>query len=93
MKRMDKDPILSAELARLSLADSQYINGARIIQAIANADLSVGDFPDVSKVRSSRLLFFVCILGMRLNLRKPPKLMQPRANELTQKQGTAFTGL
>ena len=58
MKRMDKDPILSAELARLSLADSQYINGARIIQAIANADLSVGDFPDLSKVRFFEVTLF-----------------------------------
>ena len=51
MKQDDKDPVLSAELARLSLADSQYINGSRTIQAVATPELSVGDFPDVSKVR------------------------------------------
>jgi hypothetical protein len=51
MKRQDKDPVLSAELARLALADAQYINGARTIQAVANPELSVGDFQDVSKVR------------------------------------------
>jgi hypothetical protein len=58
MKRRDKDPALSAELARLELADSQYINGARMIQAIANADLSVGDFPDLSKVRFFEVTLF-----------------------------------
>src|SRR5262249_44707193 len=51
MKREDKDPILSAELERLSLADAQYINGARTIQAMSMTDLSAGDFPDVAKVR------------------------------------------
>jgi hypothetical protein len=58
MKRRDKDPVLSAELARLGLADSQYINGARTMQAIANADLSVGDFPDLSKVRFFEVTLF-----------------------------------
>jgi len=58
MKRRDKDPVLSAELARLDLADSQYINGARTIQAIANADLSVGDFPDLSRVRFFEFTLF-----------------------------------
>ena len=58
MKRRDKDPVLSAELARLGLADSQYINGARTIQAIANADLSVGDFPDLNKVRFFEVTLF-----------------------------------
>jgi hypothetical protein len=58
MKRQDKDPVLSAELARLSLADSQYINGARTIQAIADTDLSVGDFPDVNKVRFFEITLF-----------------------------------
>jgi hypothetical protein len=51
MKRQDKDPVLSAEVSRLSLADAQYINGARTIQAVAKPELGVGDFPDVNKVR------------------------------------------
>ena len=51
LKREDKDPVLSAELARLSLADAEYISGLRIIQAKARTDLTVGTFPDLAKAR------------------------------------------
>jgi len=51
MKRDDKDPVLSAELGRLDLADAEYISGLRKIQAQARPDLSVGTFPDLSKAR------------------------------------------
>jgi hypothetical protein len=51
MKREDKDPVLSAELARLSLGDAEYVTSARTIQARARTELSVGEFPDVSKIR------------------------------------------
>ena len=51
MKRDDKNPVLSAELDRLSLADAEYVSGLRIIQAQARADLSVGSFPDLAKAR------------------------------------------
>lgn len=51
MKRDDKDPVLSAELARLALADAEYTSSVRTIQALARADLSVGTFPELSKAR------------------------------------------
>lgn len=51
MKREDKDPVLSAELARLALADADYISGVRVIQAQARTDLSAGAFPDLVKAR------------------------------------------
>jgi hypothetical protein len=51
MKREDKDPVLSAELARLSLGDAEYISSARTIQGRARTELSVGEFPDVGKAR------------------------------------------
>jgi hypothetical protein len=51
MKREDKDPVLSAELARLALADAEYVSSVRNIQAMARADLSAGTFPDLSKAR------------------------------------------
>ena len=51
MKREDKDPVLSAELARLSLGDAEYVSSARTIQARARTELSVGEFPDVGKAR------------------------------------------
>jgi len=51
MKREDSDPVLSAELARLSTADAEYISGLRIIQTRARTDLTVGSFPDLNKAR------------------------------------------
>ena len=51
MKRDEKDPVLSAELARLALADSEYISDSRILEAMDRADLSTGEFPDLSKMR------------------------------------------
>jgi len=58
MKQQDKDPVLSAELERLSLKDAEYISGARTIQAIAMPELTVGDFPDVNKVRFFEITIF-----------------------------------
>lgn len=51
MKREDNDPVLSAELARLSRADAEYIDDLCIIQTVARKDLSLGDFPDLAKAR------------------------------------------
>ena len=51
MKREDKDPVLSAELARLALRDAQFIDSVRVVQTVARPDLSLGDFPDLAKVR------------------------------------------
>jgi hypothetical protein len=51
MKRFDEDPVLSAEMARLSRADAEYLDGIQRIQARARPDLSAGDFPNLAKVR------------------------------------------
>jgi hypothetical protein len=51
MKRDDADAVLSAELARLSKVDAEYVNSVRTIQATARPDLSMGDFPDLAKMR------------------------------------------
>jgi hypothetical protein len=51
MKREDKDPVLSAELARLALRDAEFISGVRVVQTMARPDLSYGAFPDLAKVR------------------------------------------
>jgi len=51
MKREDKDPVLSAELSRLSLRDAEFISNATVVQTVARTDLSVGKFPDVAKAR------------------------------------------
>jgi hypothetical protein len=57
MKRDDADPVLSAELARLSRADAEYLNGSRVIQAMARTDLSMGAYPDMSKARFYQISF------------------------------------
>jgi len=51
MKQQEKDPVLSAEQDRLTLKDAEYISSSRTIQAVAMPELTVGDFPDVNKVR------------------------------------------
>lgn len=51
MKREDKDPVLSAEMARLSLGDAEYTSSARTIHARARPELSSGVFPDLGKAR------------------------------------------
>src|SRR6476660_5680737 len=42
LKRNSDDPVLAAELARLSRADADHINGIRTIMASARKDLSHG---------------------------------------------------
>ncbi|MSU36643.1 MAG: hypothetical protein EXS36_16400 [Pedosphaera sp.] len=51
MKRDDKDPVFSAEMNRLSLADAEYITGVETIRALARPELSLGIFPDLAKTR------------------------------------------
>ena len=51
MKRDAKDPVLSAELDRLTLGDADFINAAITIQTMGRPDLSLGKFPNVAKVR------------------------------------------
>jgi hypothetical protein len=58
MKHDDKNPVLSAELDRLSLADAEYVSGLRMIHAQARADLSVGSFPDLAKARFFAIVIY-----------------------------------
>jgi hypothetical protein len=51
MKRDDADPVLSAELARLSRADGDLLDGTTTVQTIAQPELSHGAYPDLTKVR------------------------------------------
>jgi len=51
MKRDDADPVLSAELARLSRLDADVINSSRTLQAVARPDLSMGAYPDLARQR------------------------------------------
>jgi hypothetical protein len=58
MKREDKNPVLGAKLAKLARGDAKYISGARGMQAIAQTELSVGTFPDLSKARYYEVTVF-----------------------------------
>jgi hypothetical protein len=51
MKRADADPVLSAELDRLSANDAQYVSDTSTVHATARRDLSYGDFPDLAQMR------------------------------------------
>jgi len=63
MKRSDKDPALSAELDRLGLADAEHITAAEGIVAMARPDLSLGDFPDIAKMRFVEISIFRVRIG------------------------------
>jgi len=58
LKREDADPILSAELARLSRADADVLTGLRVMQATARKDLSYGAYPDIAKARFFEMTWF-----------------------------------
>ena len=51
MKREGADAVLSAELARLSVADAEVLNNTRTIQAVGRPDLSMGAYPDLARQR------------------------------------------
>jgi len=63
MKREDKDPVLSAELARLALRDAEFIDRSRTVQAMARPDLTVGKFPDLAKIRFFEVNIFSVKVG------------------------------
>jgi hypothetical protein len=54
----DTDPVLAAELARLSRADADMLNSLRVMQARARKDLSYGAFPDLAKTRFNEITIF-----------------------------------
>lgn len=58
LKRDDADPVLSAELARLSRADAEVVNNVRVMQARAVKDLSYGAYPDIAKARFFEITWF-----------------------------------
>jgi hypothetical protein len=58
VRREDADPVLSAELERLSKADAEFLSDFKSLQAMARPDLSHGEFPDISKVRFYEVTVF-----------------------------------
>jgi hypothetical protein len=58
LKRESENPVLSAELGRLSRADAEHVSNVRRIQAIARQELSHGAFPDVAKQRFYEITIF-----------------------------------
>jgi hypothetical protein len=58
MKLSNDDPVLAAELARLSKVDAEHITATRTILAAARKDLSRGTFPDAAKQRFYEVTIF-----------------------------------
>ena len=58
MKREAGDPVLAAELERLSRADGEVLSNIRTLILRARKDLSYGAFPDVGKIRFYEISFF-----------------------------------
>ncbi len=58
LKRQSDNAVLSAELARLSRADSEHISTIRTIHAVARKDLSHGPYPDTANQRFWQITLF-----------------------------------
>jgi hypothetical protein len=58
-----KDPVMAAELARLSKADAEHVSQGRSYHLIGRADLSAGVFPSVAKNRFYEVTIFRVRLG------------------------------
>ena len=58
MKRDDADPVLSAELKRLSRADAQFLTNVSTLHLMARKELSYGTFPDLAKQRFVEITVF-----------------------------------
>jgi hypothetical protein len=52
------DPVLSAELSRLSRADAEHLTGMRTIEAMARKELSQGTFPKIEEQRFWEVTIF-----------------------------------
>lgn len=58
MKRDAADPVLTAELERLSRGDAEFLNNVRVMHAAGRPDLSMGAFPDLAKVRFTEITWY-----------------------------------
>jgi hypothetical protein len=58
MKRDDADPVLSAELKRLSRADAQFLTSFSTLHLRARKELSYGAFPEIAKQRFVEITTF-----------------------------------
>lgn len=58
MKRESADPVLSAEVARLAVADADYVDAVTTLQAAARPDLSTAEFPNLAKARFYEITLF-----------------------------------
>jgi hypothetical protein len=45
------DPVLTAELDRLSRGDAEFVSDATVIQAVGRPELSHGEYPDIAMMR------------------------------------------
>ncbi len=73
LKRTDADPVLSAELARLSRADAEVLNDSRSLQARARPELSYGAFPDLATQRFWEITTFRVRPGHRADFEAAAK--------------------
>lgn len=51
LKRMNDDPVLAPEMARLSRADAEHVTDVRSVVLSARKELSHGEFPDTARQR------------------------------------------
>jgi hypothetical protein len=64
-KRNDANPVMTAELERLSRADAEAVDEVRTMLLRARPDLSMGTFPNLAKVRYYEVSTFRVRIGQQ----------------------------
>ena len=90
MKREDKDPVLSAEMARLSVGDADYTHSARTVHARARTELSAGEFPDVGKARFFQITVWRVRFGHQQQFEEAAKAYATARVRSNSKEGYRF---
>jgi hypothetical protein len=76
MKLESGDPVLAAELARLSKADAEHVNAGRTLHLVGRPDLSAGTFPSVAKARFYEVTIFRVRTGHERRFEEQAKVFQ-----------------
>jgi len=84
MARDEADPVLSAELARLSANDGQFLESLRVVQLVARPDLSHGAFPDLTRARFWDITMFRVRSGHDAQFEEAAKLYGEVSERLAQ---------
>ncbi len=74
--KSEENPVLAAELARLSKADAEHVTAGRTLHLVARPDLSAGTFPSVARNRFYEITWFRVRPGHEQEFEQTAKVFQ-----------------